>query len=201
MLSDKNSYTLLLSRRKLLKGFLAFGVLSQIPVVWSCSNVKKNISVVFSEMQLKSLQIIQQILFPDDGNGPGAVELKADSYLEWVLLDKRMDADDKKYIYDGFKWVDETAIEDFNKKFLYLNSNQQKQLIKNISQTDWGESWLSEILTYIIEALLADPQYGGNINGIGWQWLHHYPGYPRPVTKLLYGNILNTLKKEYEQKI
>ena len=41
-------------------------------------------------------------------------------------------------------------------------------------------NWLSLLLTYLLEALLADPVYGGNPGGIGWQWLAHQPGFPTP---------------------
>jgi len=37
------------------------------------------------------------------------------------------------------------------------------------------------LLTYILEALLTDPVYGGNPNGIGWTWLQHQPGFPTPT--------------------
>jgi gluconate 2-dehydrogenase gamma chain len=40
------------------------------------------------------------------------------------------------------------------------------------------------LLDYIMEALLTDPVYGGNPNSIGWQWLKHQPGFPRPTTPL-----------------
>jgi gluconate 2-dehydrogenase gamma chain len=28
--------------------------------------------------------------------------------------------------------------------------------------------------------MLSPPAYGGNPNGIGWQWLNHQPGFPLP---------------------
>ena len=31
-----------------------------------------------------------------------------------------------------------------------------------------------------VEGFFADPVYGGNSNGIGWAWLEHQPGFPRP---------------------
>ena len=43
-------------------------------------------------------------------------------------------------------------------------------------ETRWGRAWLSLLLYYIFEALLSDPVYGGNPDGIGWQWLEHQPG-------------------------
>jgi len=42
------------------------------------------------------------------------------------------------------------------------------------------------LLTYLLEALLADPVYAGNPNGIGWKWLQHQPGFPRPTKNKKY---------------
>ena len=36
------------------------------------------------------------------------------------------------------------------------------------------------LIGYIFEAMLAPPAYGGNPNGVGWQWLQHKAGYPLP---------------------
>jgi gluconate 2-dehydrogenase gamma chain len=77
-----------------------------------------------------------------------------------------------------------------------LNTTEKEALITFIAKEAWGSSWLSIILTYIFEALIADPQYGGNVNESGWKWLNHYPGNPRPAKKLLYGNILNTVNTQ-----
>jgi len=189
-----------ISRRKMIKGIFALGVFSQLPLGYSCiSSIKRESSEIFTEKQRKIVSNIQQILFPDDDFGPGSKEIAAEKYLEWVLSDTRMDPEDRAYIYDGLKWVDETANEKMKTDFHLLKNHQQEKLIRIISRTDWGESWLSTIMTYILEALLADPQYGGNPDGKGWKWLSHYPGYPRPTEDLLYGNILNTLTMQYGQ--
>jgi gluconate 2-dehydrogenase gamma chain len=188
-----------LSRRKLIKALLAMGVVSQLPLVYSCAGEKRKPSKsLFDKQQSAMMHSIQQILFPDDGFGPGASEIQAYEYLLWVLSDPRMDDQDRAYIYDGIRWVEETAHEEMSASYLDLNSQKQSDLIRYISQLDWGESWLSTIMTYILEALLADPQYGGNTEGVGWQWLSHYPGYPRPNKDLLYGEILDTVRKQYQ---
>ncbi len=192
-----------LPRRKMLKGLLALGVLSQIPLTFAFtteSGEKSSIvSHIFDAEQIALVRNIQQILLPDDGFGPGSVEIKADKYLSWVMSDPRMDIEDKEYIYNGLRWVNETAHEDFKTDYLKLGSIQQKQLIRKISGTDWGDSWLAVIMTYILEALLADPQYGGNPNRAGWEWLSQYPGYPRPTKDLLYPAIFDTLKRGNEK--
>ncbi len=190
-----------LTRRTMLKELLAFGIISQLPFSYSFVLPEKSGTIkIFSDKQKAMVTNIQQILFPDDGFGPGAKEISAEKYLSWVLSDPRMDPEDQQYIFDGLKWTSETANEKMNKDYLVLTGKQQDDLIQIVSKTDWGESWLSVIMTYILEALLADPQYGGNPEGKGWKWLSHYPGYPRPTEDLLYGQILKTLEKQYEQK-
>ena len=47
------------------------------------------------------------------------------------------------------------------------------------------------ILTYLLQALLTDPVYGGNPNGVGWKWLHHQPGFPRPPKDETYFKLQN----------
>lgn len=190
-----------LSRRKLIKGMLAMGAVSFLPMGFSCVNGSKQFAKpLLDTHQRDIMHAVQQILFPDDGFGPGANEIHAFEYLLWVLSDPRLDEDDRAYIYDGLRWIEETAQEEKMPPFLKMDTEQQSALIYKISRLDWGESWLSTIMSYILEALLADPQYGGNPDGKGWKWLSHYPGYPRPTKALLYGNILDTLQKQYRMK-
>ncbi len=191
----------LVTRRAVLKQFMAIVVLSHIPLSWACNRISENKYAVFTGHRFEMVRIIQQILFPDDGFGPGAMEIHADRYLEWVLSDERMDSEDRNYILKGFNWIDESSSEHYKKNFLQLTGEEKIKLIEKVSQTGWGESWLSIMMNYILEALLSDPQYGGNPEGKGWKWLSHYPGYPRPVPGLLYPEIFETLKKGNEQKI
>ena len=60
-------------------------------------------------------------------------------------------------------------------------------MLRHTAGYDGGENWLSTLLLYIFEALLTDPVYGGNPNGIGWKWLGHNPGLPRPTADKRYG--------------
>ena len=53
-------------------------------------------------------------------------------------------------------------------------------LLRQIAKSTAGENWLATLLSYIFEALLAAPIYGGNPGGVGWKWLQHQPGFPLP---------------------
>lgn len=190
----KNIETWQLSRKKFIGSIFMAGILSNLP---SIALAKKTISETdkLSPKQLSIIISVQSILFPSDNNGPGAYDVMADKYLLWVLSDVRMDPEEIEYIVNGADWVDETAEENFSKNYIKLSQSEKETLIAEISHEKWGRSWLGVILTFIFEALLSDPQYGGNPDEIGWKWLKHNPGYPRPNKPLLYPEILTTVSK------
>ena len=186
----------LLSRKQFLGSVLAGGLISQLPFTDVIAQIKASPKInLLSNEQLKILQSVQDILFPSDGDGPGALDINASDYLVWVLSDPNKDVDEIKYITNGIGWMDETAEEQYSKRYFDLSQNEKEELVKLVSKESWGESWLSVILSLIFEALLSDPQYGGNTNSIGWNWLKHYPGQPRPTDKLLYPKIIDTIRQ------
>jgi len=133
---------------------------------------------------------VQQQLFPDDGDGPDAKEIHATSYLKFVMEAPDTEPQNRHFILDGVDWLNRLAIARFVGVFANCESVQQKTLIQEISQSSAGERWLSYLLTYIMEALLSDPVYGGNPNGIGWKWLQHIPGFPRPPANKRYFDLI-----------
>lgn len=183
------------SRRNFVKTFLLAGLASQLPLFNSCMSGQNDHSSVLPKEKLETLRIVQGILFPHDQFGPGALDFKADQYLLWVLSDERLDQAELGYIKNGIDWVDETSIELYSRKITVLNIIEKEGLIQNISKEAWGKSWFSVILTFIFEAMLADPLYGSNPDGIGWKWLDHNPGQPRPESNLIYDEIFKQLSK------
>jgi len=181
-----------LSRKKFIGGIAMAGFMTNIPIAKAIGSslVDEN---TLSQNQFSIIESVQKILYPSDGNGPGAYDVLADKYMLWVLSDVRMDPEEKEYIINGIGWVDETADENFSKGYLQLTQNEKETLIADISKETWGSSWLGVILNFIFEALLSDPQYGGNPDKIGWDWLIHNPGYPRPTEPLLYPEIFVTV--------
>ncbi|RTR39892.1 twin-arginine translocation signal domain-containing protein [Shewanella canadensis] len=128
------------------------------------------------------VEAVQLQLFPDDGDGPSATQLNGFQYLSWALDDPENAADgDKAFILKGVGWLEEQSNATLGDSFIKLTPIQQDMVMKQISQTQAGENWLSLLLYYLLESLTLDPVYGGNPDGIGWKWLEHQPGFPRPV--------------------
>lgn len=133
-----------------------------------------------------TLSEVQEHLFPrsaninNDESSPGAKDINAIGYLYTMLHTFDADIDEQKFIIKGISWLDGMANTMAGAPFLKLNKINRERVLKTISESDTGETWLSTLLRYIFEALLTDPVYGGNTNSMGWQWLEHQPGFPRP---------------------
>ena len=121
-------------------------------------------------------------LFPDDGDGPSADDINVLTYLEWAMTDENNKADgDPEFIVKGIGWLNQFANDDHGKDFVDLDTKTQDAIITATAKSDAGRNWLSILIYYLIEALTLDPYYGGNTNGIGWQWLQYQGGFPNPI--------------------
>ncbi len=177
-----------MTRANFLRKILIAGIASQIPFYFSCSEEEIEENDILTNSDLKIIRSVQDILFPKYKDTPSAKEVKADRYLLWVLSDTKQDPDENEYVINGIQWLEETAIETFSESYLDLNRTEKEKLIKIISAENWGESWLSKLLTLIFEAAFSDPLYGSNPNKIGWKWIKHNPGLPRPTKKQIYSS-------------
>ncbi len=168
-----------------LKAAAGLVILPSMPSLTGCTPDTNQEQLVATQ-PWKTFAAVQQQLFPNDDNGPDAKNINATVYLKFVLDAKDTDPDDREFIVNGIDWLDELCLKQFNNRFSACNSTQQKNSLSQIAKSDAGERWLSYLLLLIFEALLSDPVYGGNPDGIGWQWLEHQPGFPRPPTNKRY---------------
>ena len=149
-------------------------------------NAAKENASQHPEEPWRTLFVVQDHLFPTTPNAPGAKEINATAYLKQVLAEPQTDPDDKEFIRNGFTWLDEISLEKQGAVFINLNEQQREEVLRQIEKTRAGERWIALILLYVFEALLCDPVYGGNPGGVGWQWLEHQPGFPRPSVNQTY---------------
>lgn len=145
------------------------------------------IDVLFTAPQSELLDAIYMQLFPADGNGPSARDINAVKYLEWAMSDPdNIDDGDPEFIIKGLGWLEDLAQQTQGDAFIGLTQVKQQQVLTQIAQSRAGENWMSLLIYYLTEALLLDPVYGGNPEQVGWQWLEHQPGFPRPVVGKTY---------------
>jgi len=183
------------SRRIFIKQITAFGIITQFPMLFSCTQEPK--SETLAKTQRNTLFVVMKILFPDN-KYVSIQKINAYAHFHHILADDNYDIADKKYLQNGIKWTDETAQEKYQKDFYQLNKIEKQTVFNLILHSNWGKSWLSNVLTIIFEALLLDPIYQVNKNEEGWQWLNHLAGEPRPNDNNIYQKLL-ALKKQVLQ--
>lgn len=138
----------------------------------------------------RTLAQVQEVLLPAAEDIPGAADIGATSYLHAAIENSDADGDDKDFIFRGVGWLDGLTQERYKKRFVQLTAMQQQDVLEVIVKSSAGRNWISTLLTYTLEALLMDPVYGGNENGIGWEWLQHKPGYPAPPADKTWDKLL-----------
>ncbi|HHB78807.1 MAG TPA: hypothetical protein ENK85_06205 [Saprospiraceae bacterium] len=183
------------SRRQFIKGLGVIGMWSMLPYLSGCrsdfSPVKEGILGTHSQMAAD----VMDILFPEDGHGPGSVQINAYSYLNWVLADENYDADIKKSIFKGFARLADFSKEHLGKPFGKMSPKEKEHLIAKVTQYGWGESLMARLVSLILDALVIDPIYGVNVKEVGWKWLEHIPGHPRATAANKYPDILGRKKE------
>ncbi len=137
----------------------------------------------------KTIDAVQNHLFPSETDSPGAEEINAMTYLQNAIASPMIEKDEKEFIMNGVKWLNDLSLEKQGAVFTQLPYSQRTEILHQITKTKAGRKWISKLLTYIFEALLSDPVYGGNPAGIGWKWLNHHPGFPRPPKHKQYWNL------------
>ncbi|KAA3615609.1 MAG: gluconate 2-dehydrogenase subunit 3 family protein [Calditrichaeota bacterium] len=184
-----------MDRRSFLMRMAILSAGSALTLPGCSSEVKRTIASghnpsILSKDEWNVLLAVQDVLFPTEENSPGAREINAASFVQWIISDSELDPAERKFLKDGFKWLNEEAVERWENNFVDMKPENQDKLLRHVETHDWGESWIAVMLLHIFEALLSDPVYGGNKSENGWKWLDHNPGQPRPVEGKMYGNFL-----------
>ncbi len=187
MSQKRRNHNGLISRREfiLLSSFSLGALLIPIP---GCkySSTTKHVSNLTEEEE-RILIAILDVLFPEDDYGPSHKDINALQYIKNVLNDPFYDGDIKVFIIEGIELVDALAKEMYKKNMVNLSLQERAKVIDEaLERGGKYERWISRIITLIIEALLSDPIYGGNKDEMGWKWLNHFVGYPRPDAETTY---------------
>ena len=174
----------LLSRRKFIQ-YLAVATSSYPLASLAINRKQSNNPQPYKEPWL-TLSTVQEHLFPTEPDSLGAEDVNALIYLQNMMDTPGFSQDEKKLIKNGVTWLDDLAKKQYAKKFIQLNAAEKEKILRQIENSNAGSRWLSLLLTYLLQAIVSDPIYGGNPKGIGWQWLEHQPGFPRPVESKKY---------------
>ncbi len=164
--------------------------LAGLPYALRKDLTKETSFVLFSDPQQRTVAAVQEHLFPSGPDSPGANDINATAYLEWAITAPETNPDTRNTIVNGVGRLQDASLERFNVPFNDASFGQREPLLRYLAdETRWGRAWVSLLLYYLFEALLSDPVYGGNPEKIGWRWLDHQPGFPRPPADKIYGSL------------
>lgn len=171
-------------RRRFLKSAAGMGALASLPTfsVSAKAQLSQNEllrSLIKTDPWLTLDATLNQLL-PSSPTGPSASEIRATAYLHQVMTVQPTEQDEKDFILKGVGWLNGFANSEKSANFAQLSFTDKEQLLRDISRSTAGQNWLNTLLGYIFQAMLSPPSYGGNPNGIGWQWLEHQAGFPLP---------------------
>jgi len=189
-----------LSRREFITRLAALGSLAAAYPAAALARLRSN-AVAGSEAEWldqepwKTLAAVQQHLFPATEDSPGASDFKAIVYLRNSIENPAADGEDKTFIVNGVDWLNDLSRERYQRPFSAFDEAERETVLRLIEQSRAGRNWLSLLLTYLLEALLADPVYGGNPGGVGWKWLAHQPGFPTPAQDKTWYRLAEPVRK------
>lgn len=124
----------------------------------------------------KTVAAVQEVQFPKGLDAPSASNFGATAYLANVALHSSFLRSDLNFLNHGAQ----ALMNEYN-DFLTLTPKEQDKVLREfVNDHDVGQNWVSFVLYFTIEALFADPIYGGNKDELGWKWANHTPGLPRP---------------------
>ena len=178
-LNASNDKSWQLQRRELLKMAASLCVLPVSYAFAEESTSRPLSQSIFSPTTFQTLDALSQHFLPKSEFGLGAKEIQAMSY--WQQKVSLPDYQDREFLENGIGWLNDFALQEHQVGFTGLNAQQKEALLQQIARSSAGENWLSMVLNDLLEAMLADPIYGGNPNGVGWQAVGHQAGFPRPT--------------------
>ncbi len=167
-------------RRRLLKSAAGVGAMALMPPFVMSATQQASLNTLIQTDPWLTLNATLNQLLPKSDTGPSAEEINALAYLHQVMTVHPTTDDEKDFILQGVGWLNGYANSEKKQAFAALSFTEKEQLLKGISTSRAGSNWLNTLLNYIFQAMLSPPAYGGNPEGIGWQWLEHKAGFPLP---------------------
>src|SRR5437879_12466506 len=138
-----------------------------------------NALVSLTTTEAETLRSVIARLIPADENGPGALEARADRFIDRALGGALKSL---RPIYSsGLAAVNFHAQSSKGAAFAKLPAADQDAVLTDLHQNrasgfaDGSAQFFNLLRTHTIQGTFADPFYGGNENFIGWE-LIGYPG-------------------------
>jgi gluconate 2-dehydrogenase gamma chain len=174
-----------LSRRAVLKHIgVAIGVAVGVPISTRSQARTQGLASVGNALvsltpaESETLRAIVARLIPSDENGPGALEARADRFIDRALAGALKNQ--RAAYTTGLAGIDAYAKSSKGAAFAKLSTGDQDTVLTDMQTnraTGFADAtqFFGLVRTHTLQGTFSDPFYGGNENFIGWD-LIGYPG-------------------------
>jgi gluconate 2-dehydrogenase gamma chain len=176
-----------LSRREMLKRLgIIVGVAAGLPTPGRAQARSQGLAAIGNALvsltptEAETLRAIIARIIPTDENGPGALEARADRFIDRALAGALKGQ--RGAYTDGLAALDRYAQSSKGTSFAKLSANDQDAILTDVQSNratgfSGGGSgqFFNLVRNHTIQGTFSDPFYGGNENFIGWD-LIGYPG-------------------------
>jgi hypothetical protein len=129
----------------------------------------------FQPPQRATIEAACTRILPTDRE-PGAKEANVVEFIDRELARPEYEKL-KQAIIGGTVALDRLSSRLGGKKFVELNGEEQDDVIGQVQNaSDRGRDFVKVLVLLTIEGFGADPKYGGNARGVGWDFIGYGPG-------------------------
>ena len=123
-------------------------------------------------------------LIPADANGPGALEARADRYIDRALVPMRahpLFASDGNAFTGNLAAVEAYSRATYGSAFTALDATRKDAVLTTLEAntargfTPDSRTFFNFVRNLTMQGTFGDPYYGGNANGVGWKMIG-FPG-------------------------
>lgn len=165
-----------ISRREMLRRLGAGLGVAVVPALPAPARARAQAAVgdtfiTFNAVEAETVRAVVARLIPADQSGPGALEARADRYIDRALSGA-LKASRPAYT-TGLAAINAAAQSSKSAAFAKLSAADQDAVLTQIEGS--STPFFNLIRTHTIQGTFSDPFYGGNANFAGWD-LIGYPG-------------------------
>ncbi len=151
------------------------------------SDAPSPVGRILTAPEWRALDAALDVMLPSGPGSPGSRDVNGIGYLDAALADPDTEPAEADHVRQGAAWLDEAARAAGAADFAAATPEAREVAVRAVVSKPGGPEWALFLLMFGLEALLGDPVHGGNTGEVGWTWLAHVPGDPRPAAKAVEG--------------
>jgi hypothetical protein len=153
-------------------------------IIWVSPYIEAKVETTFEKKfkEVKNtIEEVQEHMFPEGSKLPSAKQTHVIDFLFDTVAHESYDKDIRAFIIEGA----EELMNRNEKSLSAMNDEEKEKALRTYEQTNYGNSWLSRIMTVTMEGLFSAPIYESNKYEIAWKSIDMHGGLPRPIVKYL----------------